>query len=176
MGANDGLYKYDRSADAFIRYKVSGSFTEIPDVSHMVEDNQKYLWLQTSDGMMSLNPRRNETRNYGISKTSFGEIGYYNDCYKGRDGKLYFTESGGYYSFYPTDFTQHIKPLEIIFTGFSLGDKLIKPGNQGPLKESISKTTEIRLRYNQNVFSLEFAAIDYTNPESNRHLLHAGKL
>jgi len=121
LGGNDGLYKYDRSADAFIRYKVSGSFTEIPDVSHMVEDNQKYLWLQTSDGMMSINPRRDETRNYGISKTSFGEIGYYNDCYKGRDGKLYFTEPSGYYSFYPTDLTQHIKPLEIIFTGFSLG-------------------------------------------------------
>ncbi len=170
LGANNGLYKYDRSADAFIRFKVSGSFSEIPDVSKMVEDNQKYLWLQTSDGMMSLNPQRNETRNYGISKTSFGHIGYSNNCYKGRDGKLYFTENGGYYSFYPSDFTQHKIPPDIIFTGFSLEDKLIKPGDKGPLKESISKTTEIRLRYNQNIFSFEFAAIDYTNPETNRHL------
>ncbi len=170
LGANNGLYKYDRSADAFIRFKVSGSFSEIPDVSKMVEDNQKYLWLQTSDGMMSLNPQRNETRNYGISKTSFGKIGYSNNCYKGRDGKLYFTENGGYYSFYPSDFTQHIRPPDIIFTGFSLGEKLIKPGDKGPLKESIFQTTEIRLRYNQNIFSFEFAAIDYTDPESNRHL------
>jgi len=168
LGGNDGLYKYDRSADTFIRYKVSGSFAEIPDVSGLVEDNQKYLWLLTSDGLMSVNPQRNETRNYGISRTSFE--GRWSYCYKGRDGKLYFTESEGYYSFYPTDFTQHIKPPEIIFTGFSLGDQLIKPGNKGPLQESISKTTEIRLRYNQNVFSFEFAAIDYTNPESNQHL------
>jgi hypothetical protein len=124
--------------------------------------------------MMSVNPRRNETRNYGISKTSFDDSWSY--CYKGRDGKLYFTEPGGYYSFYPTDFTQYIKPPEIIFTGFSLGDKLIKPGKQSPLKQSISKTTEIRLGYNQNVFSFEFAAIDYTNPESNQHPFHAGKL
>ena len=167
LGGNGGLYTFDRSADAFIRFKVSGSFTDIPDVSHMVEDNQKYLWLQTSNGMMSVNPRRNETRNYGIGPTNFD---FKNRCYKGRDGKLYFTESGGYYSFYPADFTQHIKPPEIIFTGFRLADQLIKPGNQGPLKESISKTTEIRLRYNQNVFSFEFAAIDYTNPENNRHL------
>ena len=168
LGANDGLYKFDRSADAFIRYRVSGSFTEIPDVSGLVEDNQKYLWLQTSVGMMSLNPQRNETRNYGINKASFDFA--WNYCYKGRDGKLYFTESGGYYSFYPTDFTQHIIPPEIIFTGFSLGDKLMKPGNKGPLKETISQTTEIRLQYNQNVFSFDFAAIDYTNPEDNRHL------
>ena len=136
----------------------------------MVEDNQKYLWLQTSDGMMSLNPQRNETRNYGISKTGFGDMVLSNHCYKGRDGKLYFTESGGYYSFYPADFTQDIKPPEIIFTGFRLGGQLVKPGNKGPLKESLSQATEIRLRYNQNVFSFEFAAIDYSNPESNRHL------
>jgi hypothetical protein len=45
LGGNDGLYKYDRSADTFIRYKVSGSFAEIPDVSRLVEDNQKYLWF-----------------------------------------------------------------------------------------------------------------------------------
>jgi class 3 adenylate cyclase/ligand-binding sensor domain-containing protein len=169
LGANNGLYKYDRSADAFILFKVSGLLAEIPDISRMVEDNQKYLWLQTSDGMMSVNPQRNETKNYGISKTSF-QINNKNYCYKGRDGKLYFTETGGYYSFYPTDFTQHVKPPEIIFTGFSLGDQLIKVSDKGPLKESISKTTEIRLRYNQNIFSFEFAAIDYTNPESNQHL------
>jgi hypothetical protein len=136
----------------------------------MLEDNQKYLWLQTSDGMMSLNPERNETRNYGISKTSFGSgVGLSNYCYKGRDGKLYFTESGGYYSFYPSDFTQHIKSPKIIFTGFFLADQLIKPGDQGPLKENLSQVKEIRLQHNQNVFSFEFAAIYYTNPESNRH-------
>ncbi len=71
LGGNDGLYKFDRRADAFIRYKDSSSLFEIPDVSHMVEDDQKYLWLQTSDGMMSLNPQRNETINYGISKSIF---------------------------------------------------------------------------------------------------------
>ena len=163
---NNGLYKYDHGTDVFIRFKASDSSNEIPDASYMVEDNQKYLWLQTSNGMMSINPERNETKSYGIGPTNFM---YNNRCYKGRDGKLYFTEPGGYYSFYPTDFTQHIKPPEIIFTGFSLGDQLIKPDNKGPLKESISQVKEIRLKYNQNVFSIEFAAIDYTDPESNRH-------
>ena len=68
---NNGLYKYDRSDDIFIRFKCPGSSDEIPDASYMVEDNQKYLWLQTSNGMMSINPQRNETKSYGIGPTNF---------------------------------------------------------------------------------------------------------
>lgn len=48
--------KFDHSADTFVRFKVSDSLAQIPDVSNMVEDNEKYLWLQTSNGMMSINP------------------------------------------------------------------------------------------------------------------------
>jgi signal transduction histidine kinase/ligand-binding sensor domain-containing protein len=166
VGGSDGLYKFDHNTDAFILYTDTSSFIEIPDVSRMVEDDQKYLWLQTTLGMMRLNPQRNETVNFGISRTN---LDFNSNCYKGRDGKLYFTEPGGYYSFYPADFTQNIKPPEIIFTSFRLANKLIKPGNGSPLKESLSHATEIRLRYNQNIFSFDFAAIDYANPEGNRH-------
>src|SRR4030095_6010088 len=34
----------------------------------------------------------------------------------------------------------------------------------------LSQVKEIRLPYNQNVFSFDFTAIDYTNPEENQHL------
>ena len=169
LGSDGGLYKYDHHADAFIRYKVSGSFTDINTLYSMVEDNQKYLWLETPDGLVSLNPQRNETRiygkDYGVQKNTFN----WNNCYKGRDGKLFFIDISGYFTFYPAEFTQSVKPPEIIFTGFRLAGQPVKPGNKGPLKESLSQVTEIRLRYNQNVFSFDFAAIDYSNPEDNQH-------
>ena len=168
LGSDDGLYKFDRNADAFFRFKISGSITDISFVNSMVEDNQKYLWLQTPDGLMSLNPQRNETRvyskNYGVGKNAFG----FTTCYKGRDGKLFFIDATGYYSFYP-EFFQDVKPPEIIFTGFHLRGQLVKPGNKSPIKEDLSQATEISLQYNQNVFSFDFAAIDYANPEENRH-------
>ena len=170
LGGNTGLYKFDRSSDTFIRYEDSSSLTGIPDVLYMVEDNQKYLWLGTSDGIVRLNPQRNETsiygKNYGVSETKV----LYSFCYKGRDGKLFFPATNGYFSFYPNELTKNLKPPEIIFTGFRLANQIIKPGNHGPLKESLSQVKDIWLRYNQNIFSFDFAAIDYTNPEENRHL------
>jgi hypothetical protein len=100
----------------------------------------------------------------------FEAIVPYSFCYKGRDGKLFFPASDGYYSFYPNEFTKNLKPPEIVFTSFHLADQIIKPGSDGPLKESLSQVKEIRLPYNQNVFSFDFTAIDYTNPEENQHL------
>ncbi len=44
------------------------------------------------------------------------------------------------------------------------------PGGESPLKEPLWQTKEIRLRYNQNVFSFDFAGIHYSNPEANQHL------
>jgi signal transduction histidine kinase len=169
LGSDDGLYKFDRNADAFIQYKISGSITDISFVNSMLEDNQKYLWLQTPDGLMSLNPQRNETRiyskDYGVGKNEF----LFTSCYKGRDGKLFFIDAAGYYSFYPVEYIQGVKPPEIIFTDFRLTGQHVKPGKKEPLKESLSQAKEISLRYNQNVFSFDFAAIDYSNPEDNRH-------
>ena len=57
VGGNDGLYKFDRSADAFIRYDNSSSLTGISDIKCMLEDNEKYLWLGTPDGIVRLNPQ-----------------------------------------------------------------------------------------------------------------------
>jgi signal transduction histidine kinase/streptogramin lyase len=169
-GHDDGLYKYDRSSDNFIRYDDSISFTGISGVKSIVEDNQKYLWLGTSDGIVRLNPQRNETRiyskNYGV-----GENGLiFSSSYIGRKGELFFGDATGYFSFYPNELTQNIKPPEIIFTGFRLADQIVKHGNNGPLKESLSQVKKIRLRYNQNVFSFDFTAIDYSNPGENRYL------
>ena len=79
---------------------------------------------------------------------------FFSSCYKGLDGKLFFGDATGYFSFYPSELIKNLKPPEIIFTGFRLADQIVKPGNHGPLKESLSQVKEIRLRYNQNVFSL----------------------
>jgi signal transduction histidine kinase len=136
----------------------------------MVEDNQKYLWLGTSDGIVRLSPQRNETsiygKNYGVSESEV----LYSFCYKGRDGKLFLPASDGYFSFYPNELTKNLKPPEIIFNAFRLADQIVRPGIDGPLKERLSQVKEIQLRHDQNVFSFDFTAIDYTAPEENRHL------
>ena len=167
-GGNDGFYKYNPDIDNFVRFGDSGSGTVIPDVYNLLEDNQKNLWVGTSNGIMRINHQRNETsffgEIFGIGKNSLN----WGSAYRGLDGKIYFGNQTGYFKIDPVDFLKNLNPPEITISSFRIADQSIKPDRNSPLKESLSKVKEIKLRYNQDVFSFNFAVIDYANPEENR--------
>ncbi|HSO85776.1 MAG TPA: two-component regulator propeller domain-containing protein, partial [Draconibacterium sp.] len=165
----DNLYKYDRSADNFIPYTDANSLSGITNIVSIVEDNQKYLWFGTwNNTIVTLNPQRNTTivydKNHGVEN---GLV--FHSAYKGRNGYLYFGDETGYFLFDPEEFTRNSLPPNIVFTDFLLADETVKPGNGSPLKESILQTKEILLNFNQNVFSFEFVALNYSNPEETKY-------
>ena len=63
---------------------------------------------------------------------------------------------------------KNLKAPELVFTGFHLSDKILIPGDDGPLQEDLNEQKEIQLQYNQNVFSFELAIADYADPALNR--------
>jgi signal transduction histidine kinase/ligand-binding sensor domain-containing protein len=167
-GGQDGLYKFNRDIDNFIRYSDSGSPSGISDVLSIIEDRQKYLWIGTPDGIVRLNPGRDETSKYGKNH-GIGENTLNFGAYCSRlNGEIYFGDAAGYYSFFPDELIQNLKTPEIVFTGFHLADQLVRPGDGGPLNERLSQLSEIRLRYDQKVFSIDFAVIDFADPEENK--------
>ena len=54
----------------------------------------------------------------------------------------------------------------VVITDFQIFNKSVEIGDNSPLKESIRTTDEIVLSNNQNVFSFEFAALDYNSSQS----------
>ncbi|HEX7847212.1 MAG TPA: two-component regulator propeller domain-containing protein, partial [Chitinophagaceae bacterium] len=166
----EGLYRYIPEKDVFLRYDDLGFLAEGNEVRNLLEDNKGNLWVTTTAGFVKVNQQRNEStlfgKSYGINGTDF----YFSAAYKNKEGKLFFGSQGGYFSFFPDEITQKKRAPEIIITNFKISNKVIQPGNGGPLKESLSSVKEIRLHHTQNVFSFEFVGIDYSNPEENRHL------
>ena len=168
LGSNYGLFRYDPKLDNFVRYLDPFQVSGISSVSGIVEDNDHYLWVSTNNGLARINPERNETNKlakaYGLENTSF----LWNSYYKGRDGKLFFGDANGYYVFNPEEVILNTDPPEIVFTGFRLADHIVNPGNNSPLKTDLAKAEEIRLGHDQNIFSFDYAIIDYVNPEENQ--------
>jgi len=168
VAANDGLYAYNASSDIFTRFIDPSSPRGIENVRSVIEDNDRNLWIGTDDGIVKLNVQRNETtlfgKNYNVESLTNGS------AYKNKDGKLYFGTSTGYYFFDPRQLKSSSKSPQVILSAFRIADKLVKPGNNSPITASLFTTSEIRLPYYQNVFSIDFIAIDYTNPQDNRYL------
>lgn len=68
--------------------------------------------------------------------------------------------------FYPSDIYRSEFIPTVLITDFQIFNESVKIGEDSPLKQSILFTKEIILSYTQNVFSIQFAALDYKSPKS----------
>src|SRR6476619_2294332 len=132
-------------------------------------NNRKKFWIGTENGIIRLNRQRNETTLYGKNYNVKGND-LTSGVYKDHNGLLYFGTYSGYYVFDPSQIKSQSKPPHIIFSGFRIADKEVKPGNNNFLTAPINQLSSISLPYNENIFSIDFIAIDYTNPSENRYL------
>jgi len=166
VGAREGLFRYNREIDDFIPFPMPGKTTIFPYIYSILEDDSENLWIGTAEEIIRLNPQRNEAsfygQNFGVERINLFA------GYKGRDGMIYFGTNKGYYSFMPADFLKKLPAPLIWITNFRLSDQLVRPNQQGVLTNRIEDTKEIKLKYNQNIFSFDFTIIDFANPKDNR--------
>ncbi|HSO89282.1 MAG TPA: two-component regulator propeller domain-containing protein, partial [Draconibacterium sp.] len=167
-GGPNGLFRYNRTEDEFLHYSDPGLISGIQNVSSIVEDNRQNLWVSSTIGLIKINQQRNQSNRFGKSYGVNTSNWYWHEGFKTRNGELCFGTATGYYRVNPDEIEKNLKPPEIGFTGFRLADKAVISGDNGPLKEGLTNTKEIRLSHDQNVFSFEFAIIDYADPEQNR--------
>jgi signal transduction histidine kinase/ligand-binding sensor domain-containing protein len=168
VGAENGLYWYNRKSDDFSFMTEKNVGVNINSVRSIISDDQNNLWVASSSGIYRINQKKDQIIFYGKENGINTEYIYYGAAYKAMDGKLFFGDYSGYYSFYPDKLKISSGVPKIDLTNFWITGQAIKPTHNGPWQETLSTTKEIHLRHNQNVFSLSFTAIDYGNPENKR--------
>jgi signal transduction histidine kinase/ligand-binding sensor domain-containing protein len=163
IGTNGGgLNRYDRTTDTFT---CLGGKDGLPSevVYGIIEDTDGYLWLSTNNGLSRFDPIKKIFRNYtihdGLQSNEFNTGAFL----KNRLGEMFFGGINGFNSFYPENIEDNLYSPPVVFTDFKLFDRSIN------LSTLISRENTIELQYSDNYFSIEFAALDYTNPASNRY-------
>jgi signal transduction histidine kinase len=76
---------------------------------------------------------------------------------------MFFGGSNGFVRFHPDSIKDNPFVPPIVITAFKKFDKIV------PLDSAISETHSIEMSYTENVFSFEFAALNYTSPEKNQY-------
>ncbi len=153
----------------FVHYSVKDGLTS-NIIYGILGDNQGNLWLSTDNGLSKFNPKTEVFRNYYASDGLQGNQFYWGASFKGINGELFFGGTNGFNAFYPSKLkdNKHIPP--VVITDFQIFNRPVKIGAKGsPLTKSISETKEIELSYSQNVFSFEFAALDFTASNKNQY-------
>lgn len=136
----------------------------------ILEDNSGHLWISSLKGLICMNMRTYKFKVYTKANGLITDQFNFNSAFKDAKGKMYFGSVKGLVAFDPQEFGRtDIRPPTYI-TGFQVNNKEITPGIQnGPLEKSVLYTDTIVLAYNQNNFSIEFAALNYSSPEVTRY-------
>jgi hypothetical protein len=168
-GGIEGLFYYNEGTDSFQRYLDPLGLTSFLDIKSIIEDNENNLWVNTSNTFIKINALRDLVTIYdshfGIDKEmTFGA------SFKASSGNLCFAAESGFYRISPAVFNKESTPPKILISNFRLSNKEVLPDKNGPLTISIANTDKIKLNYNQNIFSFDFAAIDFIDPQANKHL------
>ena len=180
VGTREGLNLFNRKDKTFRVFRMEDG---LPDntILTILEDNNGNLWISTPNGLSNLliskNLHNNEYifsfKNYdetdGLQGKEFNE----NAAYKTSQGELIFGGPNGFNIFHPDDIKENTVVPELVLTDFQIFNKSIgvneKANGRVVLKQSITLTREIVLKYRENVFSIEFAALSYSHPGKNSY-------
>ena len=135
----------------------------------MLEDAHGNLWLSTNKGISRFDPKTGISRSYTVSDGLQGHEYNGGAYFKSKSGEMFFGGPNGFNTFYPSEVKDnpHIPP--IVFSGFKLFNQCSHVNEVSPLQNSITSTESLELSYRQNIFSIEFSAMDFTIPEKNQY-------
>jgi signal transduction histidine kinase/ligand-binding sensor domain-containing protein/DNA-binding response OmpR family regulator len=178
--SNSGLIKFNPETHTSMRFdNKSGLLTN--SVNRILEDNLGNLWVSSSGGIskIAFTSIENDTTfvaNFshfdetdGLQGREFSETA----SLKTKNGELLFGGVNGLNIFKPEEIVLDQTIPKLIFTNLRILNTVISPGqvfnNRVILKKPISHTDEIVLKYSENLFSLEFAALTYLFPGKNKY-------
>jgi ligand-binding sensor domain-containing protein/DNA-binding CsgD family transcriptional regulator len=163
----NGLYQFNKKNNEL---KVFNNSDGLPSdiVQSIIEDSQGNLWIGTSRGLSKYN-RNTGNFNSFIEEDGLSGNEYNKDAVlRLHDGRLIFGNTTGLDVFKPEDIPMNQILPRLNFTKLEILNQEIKPGvkfnGRIILTKSISYTSSITLTNKDKIFSLQFAAINYTLP------------
>jgi signal transduction histidine kinase/ligand-binding sensor domain-containing protein/CheY-like chemotaxis protein/AraC-like DNA-binding protein len=150
------------SAD--FKFKVFTKMDGLPNdyLLSCIEDLDHNLWVATQSGLSRFNPVTGRFQNYnsydGVPKVAFSE----ESCQQMKDGTLVFGTIRGYLWFKPETIKDNPIYARFAFTDFQVNNEHVNSASaESILKGNINRVEGIELNYRQNIFSIDYAVLDF---------------
>ena len=164
-----GLNKYEREKDNFRKFDRRDGLPN-DTIMGILEDDHRNIWLSTNFGLSKFDPVNETFKNYdqrdGFQSNEFNQMAYL----KLKSGEIAFGGTNGLNIFHPDDIKDNLFVPPVVITNFLISNKAVPISEKNSvLKRSITLEEEITLSHRDNVFSFEFAALDYNIPAKNQY-------
>lgn len=130
------------------------------DCEIVLVDGFGNVWIG-GNGIVQLDIQKNKMYTYGLQNNAFKV----NVSYKAKDGTFYMGGLYGLSSFHPELFTHNVGLHSLILTNLSVNNQRIIPNTfydgRIVLDHILNETSSLTLNYEQNNFTVSFAALGY---------------
>ncbi|MBE9481563.1 MAG: histidine kinase [Bacteroidetes bacterium] len=154
-----GLNKYIPGENAFKHYTEYNGLSN-NNVMGILEDNSGNLWISTQNGLSKFDPLTETFENF-FSKDGLQDNEFTVACCKLKNNYLIFGGKNGMNIFNPEKICKNQNIPNVSISKFMIFDK--KTNYEFP------QTKTVKLKHNQNYFSFEFAALDFSFPSKNKY-------
>ena len=169
VGSDAGLSLYLPDEDRFIALDQSDGLHE-NQILNIREDDNYNLWLSTNKSISRFDIETRTFRNYAESDGILGGSYNYTSAFIDSRGLFYVGGSNGFNVFHPDSIKDNTVLPRVFMTGLKIFNEEVGPRQENNvLDKNISYTQEIKLSYRQNIFSLRFAALNFTNSNNNKY-------
>ncbi|MES2455429.1 MAG: two-component regulator propeller domain-containing protein [Bacteroidota bacterium] len=179
IATRDGLSRLDPKTRSFRNFEVKDGLTEMATLK-ILEDNNQNIWVSTANGLFAVTVSPNKAGDFSYTFRKYdehdglqGSAFNANAGYKTRAGELVFGGANGFNLFQPATIKNDNSKPGIIFSDFQIANKSIgigeRLGGRVLLNKAISFTDSLKLSYDQNGFTLEFAALNFFDAQAIRY-------
>lgn len=173
FGTSSGLSRLDIKTDSFTHFTIkSGLPNDI--IMGIVSDGGSHVWVSHKKGITRININNLQIRNYGahdgLQGNEFIQNSFFRDT---TTNEIFFGGVNGLNSFYPRQIKDDSAIPRVVFTDLKVLSKTVTIGslvnNRVLLEKSLLATKKLTLTWWDKTFSLQFAALNYANPSSNKY-------
>lgn len=163
IGTGTYLNIYNKKDSTFIWYTNEQGLPN-NHIYEIIKDKNNDIWIATGKGLCKFNEKQNTFHTFtledGLQSLEFN----LRAAYLCEDGEMLIGGMNGFNSFYPDSISKNPYIPNMVFTSFYK--------TKGTSKEyvNLDESDEVVLKYNVASFTIEFAALEYTNPGENKYI------
>lgn len=167
-GTTDGLYCFNKRTKEVRKFTTKDG---LPNnvICGLCEDSQHNIWISTYMGISKYDVKENRFINYYSGDGLQGNEFTHGAFYKDRKGKIYFGGVNGVTCFFPEDFNDVSKEMNVWVTDFYVFNKPVHKNTLSSgetiIDTSVQEATLFRLSHQDNTFSIVFSTLQYNNSE-----------
>lgn len=162
IGTSTYVNVYNKKDSTFTYYSQEHG---LPNnrIFEIIKDKNDGLWFATGKGLCWFDEKQNTFQSFtledGLQSLEFN----LRAAYACKDGEMLMGGMNGFNSFYPDSIAKNPYVPNLVFTAFYI--------TKGTSREyiNLAESPEVVLNHAVNSFTIEFAALEFTNPQKNNY-------